>query len=195
MQMSEANRLLAQELRDRQPDRDTYRLIAKVFDKAWLESLSIGDRAVIREVCQNAAVLEAFIRDKAAMVDDKLLPYFSRASAHYRILHLAYKGELGTDPTNFLIYLFPYQLTNVLEIEVERLRGRCAQLRAAPYVSPGPIPPLTIPEGRDYQLPPWPSPPRASLESVRTALTSGADAPGRWYATLNVGLSSGRMRR
>jgi hypothetical protein len=178
MQMSGANRLLAQELSDRQPDRGTHRLIAKVFDKAWLDQLSTGDRTIVREVCQNAVMLETFIRDKAAMVGDQLLPYLSRASAHYRILNLAYKGELGTDPANFLIYLFPYQLANVLELEVDRLRRRCAQIRAAPYVSLEPIPPLVIPEGREYRLPPWPSPPRFALENERAASTMGVSEAG-----------------
>jgi hypothetical protein len=167
MQMSEANGLLSQELRDRQPDRETHRLISKVFDKHWLDQLSVGDRAIVREICQNAAVLERFIRDKAAMVDDKLSPYLSRASAHYRILNLAQEGKLGTDPTNFLVYIYPYQLTNVLRLEIERLKNRCAQLRAMPYSALGPIPALNIPADRDHQLPAWPSPPRAPIEVAR----------------------------
>lgn len=170
MQMSASNHLLAQEFRNRQPDKETYRLVAKVFDKSWLDTLSQGDRAVVREICQNAAVLEGFIRDRAALVDEQLLPYLSRASAHFRILHLAHKGDLGTDATNFLRYLYPYQLDNVLALEVRRLKLRCIQIRAAPHSSPGPMPPLAIPLDHDHQLPSWPSPPRAPLESVQASL-------------------------
>ena len=169
LQLSEANSLLAQELRARQPDRDSYRLMVKVFDESWLAQLSPGDRTIVREICRNAEILEEFIRERAAMLDEQLLPYFSRASAHYRILNLAHKGELGTDPTNFLVYVFPYQLTNAINLEVTRLKSRCEQLRASPYISPGPLPALIIPEDAEFKLPEWPSPPRASLEKVRAA--------------------------
>ena len=83
MQMSEANRLLAQELRDRQPDRETYRLIAKVFDKEWLERLPPGDRTIVREVCQNAAGLEAFIRERQQW---SMTGYFRTSLGRVRII-------------------------------------------------------------------------------------------------------------
>lgn len=53
LQMSEANHLLAQELRARQPDED-YRMLVKVFDRDWLRQLSPADRTIVREVCENA---------------------------------------------------------------------------------------------------------------------------------------------
>jgi len=148
------NSLLARELRDRQPDKDTYRLLRSVFNKQWLESLSDGDKTIVREICNNASLLETFIKDKAAMVDAKVLPYLFRASAHFRMLHLAYDGELGTDPKNFLRYVYPQQLDKVLALEVERLQRRGNLLRAHPGDSPGPLEPLNIPA--ELELPAWP---------------------------------------
>jgi hypothetical protein len=163
LQLSGMNSLLARELRDRQPDKDKYRLLRSLFDKQWLESLSDGDKTIVREICNNAALLEAFIKDKAAMVDAKILPYLFRASAHFRMLHLAYNGELGTNPTNFLRYVYPEQLDKVLELEVERLQRRSDLLRAHPGDSPGPLEPLNIPAKREFELPEWPSPVRGPI--------------------------------
>jgi len=156
IQMSEANSLLAQELKSRQPDRDTYRLLIKVFDQRWLDRLSQGDRTIVREVCENAGKLEAFIRDHTKMVDGEVLPYLSRASAHFRILYLAHRRELGTDSTHFESYVYPRQLDKVLKIAVDRLKGRCDLLRSNPYTAPEPMRPLIIPE--EFKLPAWPPP-------------------------------------
>jgi hypothetical protein len=112
LQMSEANDLMAQELRARQPDVTEYRLLVKVFDRKWLAQLSKADQTIVREVCENAQRLEAFIRDHAKMVAPQVLPYLSRASAHFRILYLAHKGELGSEFPPYLsryVYRTPPQ--------------------------------------------------------------------------------------
>lgn len=161
LQLSGMNGLLAREFRDRQPDKDTFRMLRGVFNKQWLTSLSEGDKTVVREICNNASLLETLLKDKAAMVDAKVLPYLFRVSAHFRILHLAYNGELGTDPTNFLRYVYPQQLDKVLELEVVRLQRRSELLRANPSNSPGLLEPLNIPP--ELHLPDWPSPERGSI--------------------------------
>ena len=172
LQMSEANHLLAQELRARQPDED-YRMLVKVFDRDWLRQLSAADRTIVREVCENAAKLETFIRDHAKMVEPQILPYLSRASAHFRILNLAHKGELGSEfPPNLAHYVYPRQLDGVLKTEVHRLQERCRLLRSKPDSAPGPIESLKIPE--DLKLDPWPSPTRASVETVMQGIAKKA---------------------
>jgi hypothetical protein len=153
MQMSQANHLMIEEFRSRQPA--GFRTLPKVFDRVWLDSLAAGDRKIVAEVCQKAADLEKFIAEKAGLVDDKVLPYLARASAHFRILHLAHKGELGDDPTNFLRYVYPKSLDLVLQHEVDRLRRRCDALRANPGSRPGPMEPLMI--ERELALESWPS--------------------------------------
>ncbi len=155
LQLSGMNGLLAREFRNRQPDKNTFRLLRSVFDRQWLERLTDGDKIIVREICNNASLLETFLKEESAMVDMKVLPYLFRASAHFRILHLAYKGELGTDPTHFLRYVYPQQLDKVLELEVQRLQRRSELLRANPSRSPGPLEPLNIPP--DLSLPDWPA--------------------------------------
>jgi hypothetical protein len=156
MLMLKTNRLMAQDLRDRLGQE--YRLLLRVFDRAWLEALSPGDRKIVEEVCTKADQLEKFIASHVGVVDDKIAPYLARASAHFRILHLAHAGHLGTDPTPFTRYVFPKELDGVLELEVARLRRRCERLRTNPGSPPELAEPLVIP--RDLELQAWPDPPR-----------------------------------
>jgi hypothetical protein len=151
MQMSQANYLMIEEFRSRQPV--GFRTLPKVFDPAWLATLSTGDRKIVAEVCQKAADLETFIAEKAGHVDGQLLPYLARASAHFRILYLAHQGLLGEDPNNFLRYVYPKQLDAVLRLEVDRLRRRCDALRANPGSPSGVMEPLRI--SVDLALEPW----------------------------------------
>ena len=83
--LSDANHMLAQDIRVRQPQ--GYRMLVQLFDTQWRESLSAGDKKIVEVVCNNAEELRALIANKSGLVDDKILPYLSRASVHFRILH------------------------------------------------------------------------------------------------------------
>lgn len=168
---SEANYLMAQELRARQPEPERFRLLVKVFDRTWLDQLPAADRGIVREVCENAQELEGFIRDHAKMVDAQILPYLSRARAHFRILYLAHKGELGSEfPPYLARYVYPRSLDRVLKLEVDRLQRRCEALRASPHKAPGPLEPLVIP--KELSLEEWPSLPRVGPETVVASMAT-----------------------
>ncbi len=153
---------LAQDIRSRQPE--GYRMLVKLFDPIWLPSLSAGDRKLVELVCEHAGILEGLIAENAGSVDKELIEYFSRASAHFRILQLAHKHELGDDHKRFEPYVYPKQLDHVLAIAMDRLNRRVADLRANPGASPGPMPPLVIP--KELELEPWPDPDhRGRIES------------------------------
>lgn len=145
---------LAQDIRSRQPK--GYRMLVKLFDPSWLPSLSAGDRKLVELVCEHAGILERLIAENAGSMDKELIEYFSRASAHFRILQLAYKHELGEDHKRFESYVYPKELDAVLEIAMDRLNRRVADIRANPGAAPGPISPLVIP--KEYELPVWPDP-------------------------------------
>lgn len=162
--LSDANHMLAQDIRVRQPK--DYRMLVQLFDTEWRESLSPGDKKIVEIVCNNAEELRALIANKSGLVDDKILPYLSRASVHFRILNLAYKSELGADPVRFNEYVYPRQLDKVLALEIERLRRRVEQLREKPGGSPPSREGLVIPP--DYVLPKW-SDPDSRLLGVQSA--------------------------
>ena len=145
---------LAQDIHSRQPE--GYRMLVSLFDASWLPSLSAGDRKLVELVCEHAGILERLIAENAGSMDKELIEYFSRASAHFRILQLAYKHELGDDHTRFEPYVYPKHIDHVLAIAMNRLNSRVADLRANPSASPGPMPPLVIP--KEHELDPWPDP-------------------------------------
>lgn len=158
MQRSEENRLLALELRDRQPDKATFRTLLKLLDPEWFPSLPKADQTIVLEIVRNGEDLRALIRDKSGAVDAKLVPYLSRAGTHFTILKLAKDGALDNDPERFKRYVYPQQVDEVLNLEMVRLNGRMEQLQADPAKRHGPLAPLVIDEAR-LSLPTWPEPP------------------------------------
>jgi hypothetical protein len=160
MHRLESDHLLARDLRDRQPDKATYRLLTKLFDRAWKDALSSGDRMVVREICEHASKLETFIYENAGLVDEEVSPYLVRATTHFRILYLAYSGDLGEDPERFARYVYPRSLDAVLRLEVSRLKQRMETLRNNPSKRSPPMQRLNI--SSDRALDPWPDPPRGN---------------------------------
>lgn len=157
--MSEVNKLLNLDLRSRQAEPGKFILIEKLFDEAWRGALPEGEKAMLKEIALNSEKLRTFIEGKIGMVNEKVFPYVARAAAHYRMLELAYKRELGEDGAPFVErYVFPRRVEEVLKLEVARLEARRDELKANPFKAPGPMEPLNIPA--EYALPEWPYPPR-----------------------------------
>lgn len=151
-------RLLADDLRDRQPDKTTFRTLIKLLDPSWLPNLSPADRTIVTKIVENGHSLIALIRNSAGGVDPALSPYLARAATHFTMLKLAKDGKLENDASRFERYVFPKELDRVLALEVARLTDRANALQSKPTVAHGPMASLKIPE--DLALPEWPSPER-----------------------------------
>ncbi|WP_146193070.1 hypothetical protein [Maritimibacter sp. 55A14] len=158
---SDANHLLAQDLRSRQSAPEEYRLLDKLFDSEWTKALSAGDKELVREICQTGERLSSMIKENIGLVDPDILPYISRAIAHFRVLRLAYEGKLGDDSAPFLRYVYPKQLDPVLQMELERLQRRVKKLRQEPTTPHGEIAPLDL---SNYPLEPWEDPDRPDFD-------------------------------
>lgn len=158
---SDANHLMARDLRSRQPDPEAYRLLDKLFDKQWRENLSPGDRALVEEICQTGERLAGVIKENSGLVDSKILPYISRAITHFRVLRLAYEEKLGDDSAPFLRYVYPKSLDPVLKLELDRLHERMTLLRQNPTKPHGEVLPLDLSE---YPLDKWPDPQRPDYD-------------------------------
>lgn len=155
--VSNTNKLVAQDLRARQSEPSKHRLLERLFDEQWRTSLSAGDNALIKEICESGERLSNIVEDNAGLVSPEILPYLSRVMAHFRILKLAYDGKLGTDKQPFMRYVYPRSLDPVLEKELDRLRGRLALLREKPTESHGSLPGLDL---TPFPLDDWPDPRR-----------------------------------
>jgi signal transduction histidine kinase len=150
--LSKANHLLALDVKSRQSS--DYRLLVQLFDKRWRdEVLSQGDRKLVEMICNNAEELRTLIATKAGLVDGTVLEYLGRASVHFRILHSAYKNELGTDSSMFSKYVYPRQLDGVIQLEIDRLKARAQELLDNPAKCPPRPVALTIP--KELALPAW----------------------------------------
>lgn len=164
----QADHLIAQHIRERQPE--GYRLLKNLFDRDWLGKLSDGDKKLIELICGDHAVkLEKMIAN-AGSVDPLLIPYFSRAITHFRILRLAYEGALGPEFEPFRLFVYPRPLDRVLVLEIKRLTARVADLHSKPTEQLPPIDPLHIPDEPQYRLEAWPDPDGRILKSEKWLL-------------------------
>ena len=169
LQTAAMSQLLSRELKSRQVKPASFALLRALLDTNWRANLSIADRTIVDEICANGEQLEKLILSRKVPIEPQLQPYFARAAAHFRILKLASSGSLGHDAEHFGLYIFPYQIRNVIELELKRLRSRQMTLRSNPASAPPAMPELVIPSDRDHQLPAWPDTPRDELPLITTA--------------------------
>jgi len=155
--ISQANNNMAQDLRHRLAD-PNYRMLISLFDPKWLSSLSRGDQTLVREICATGLRLRTFIEEKSGGLDPGLTEHLARASTHFRVLWLAFRRRLGTDPTPYERYVYPTQLDVAVSTDLTRLENRIALLRKKPDEAHPPIDALILPKAAE--LPAWPNPPR-----------------------------------
>lgn len=170
---SEANHLMAQDLRDRQPDPGSYRLLDKLFDEQWRESLTPGDAALVHEICQTGERLAGIIKEHCGLADAKILPYISRAISHFRVLKLAYDKKLGADSRPYLRYVYPKALDPVLRQELNRLQDRLTLIRQNPTRPHGKLKPLDL---SGHPLDKWPDPQRPDYDPETDQLKQASGA-------------------
>jgi hypothetical protein len=154
MQRSEINRLLAEEFKSHQTDPVSFRTLTLLLDPAWRNRLSKSDQTIVGEIVKNDVALNALIHEHTGLVDSQVMNYLSRAGAHFRLIELAFEGQLENLPKRFDPYVYPKQLDEVLRLEIRRLTDRCENLRSKATEWTGAMPPLEIPNS--LQLPPWP---------------------------------------
>ena len=175
--MSDSHHLLAQDIRNRQSSPESYRMLPSLFDESWLASLSPGDRQLVRDICENGERLSKHIIENSGLIEFRLLPFLSRAIAHWRVLHLAAEGKLGDDPTVYLRYVYPRSLDEAVKREIVRLSSRLATLRADPSKPHGEIPVLDL---SDVELDPWPDPSRARYKEGEGIVPDPAKSKSLW---------------
>lgn len=149
---SQANKNMAQDLRERFDDPD-YRMLVSLLDPKWYDHLSSTDKAIVDEICDTGEKLQTFIETKAGSLDAALAEHLARAVAHFRMLALAHSGKLGHDADVARQYVYPKELDNALNADRERLEARIEKLRADPHGHHGVLEPLELPD--DAKLSTW----------------------------------------
>jgi len=146
LHLSEENKILAAELKRKQPGGADFRTLTALLTEGWLDSLSAGDRNLLDAVVANGRELRKLISEKGgSAVSLELMPYFSKASAHFRLLELAAYGSLDKDPARYSGYVYPRQLDGVMLEEQKRLHNRREKLRSQPGKQHAAMQALVIP--------------------------------------------------
>ena len=144
--LSAENKILAAELKRKQPGGSDFRTLTALLTPGWLDGLSDGDRNLLAAVVANGAALRKMISEKGgSAVSPQMMPYFSKASAHFRFLELAAAGSLDKDPARYSEYVYPRQLDGVMGLEQLRLHKRREALRSQPDKAHPAIDDLVIP--------------------------------------------------
>lgn len=146
LHLSEENKILAAELKRKQPGGADFRTLTALLTDGWLDGLSAGDRNLLDAVVANGRELRRLISEKGgSAVSLELMPYFSKASAHFRLLELAASGSLDKDPARYSGYVYPRQLDGIMLEEQKRLHDRRETLRSQPDKQHPAMPALVIP--------------------------------------------------
>lgn len=154
LQLSNTNKLIANELKARHPEAPEMRILLLLIDPDWRGKFSPGDATAIDEIIEIDKSLLALIHDKAGLVDARVQPYLYRAAAHFRMMIRAHESKLDNQPATYRSYVYPRQLDDVIQLEVDRLKARIALLREKPTERHRPMAPLVIPA--ELALGEWP---------------------------------------
>ncbi len=154
LQLSSTNRLIATELKSRQPEPEKMRILLILLDPEWRSKLSKGDAALVDEIVSIDEALLKLIQETSGLTSSSVQPYLWRAASHFRMMVLARKSKLDNDPQRYASYVYPRELDEVLDLETDRIHGRMETIRRAPMQLHPPPPELVIPER--LKLTPWP---------------------------------------
>lgn len=111
------------------PRGEDFRTLVALLDGEKFEG---NDAVLLQQIFEVTAKLEELIYTQSGLVEDEeLQKLMARAGAHFRILRLAYKGNLTGDKERFEDDVFPRELTAKLREQSEKLENRLAELNNA----------------------------------------------------------------
>jgi hypothetical protein len=114
------------EFRARQPEPDKFRtLLALLSGKKFTGN----DKVLLEQIIEITQKLDDLILAKSALVKEGLQATLWEASTHFRLIRLAYKGDLSGEPDRFERFVYPRALNPAIDAEIGRLRGRLEELR------------------------------------------------------------------
>lgn len=88
-----------------------------------------NDKILLEQILVVTQAIEKLIMENSGLVDDvKLQELLARAGAHFRILRLAYYGDLTGEVHRFSGHVFPNELTPTVEQQIKKLQARLEEL-------------------------------------------------------------------
>ncbi|NRQ17681.1 hypothetical protein [Ensifer sesbaniae] len=117
------NKLIANEFRQKQGGSDFRTLIA-LLDPQWKTSLSNADQNLLKKMIDNGVTLRGLIQEKSGHVYGPLMPRLAEAATHFTMLEMAYNDQLDNTPPRFSTYVYPRELDEKIDEEIEYLNAR-----------------------------------------------------------------------
>lgn len=94
------------------------------------DEFSSNDRSLLKEIISINEQLEDLIVKKSGYVEDReLRDLLGKATTHFNIMSLAYNGLINGEIEKFEKYLFPRELDDRIESEIEKLNKRLNDLK------------------------------------------------------------------
>ena len=95
------------------------------------EKFEGNDKILLEQILDVEEAMDKLILEQSGLVEDKgLHDLISKVGAHFRVLRLAYKGNLTGQVDRFKEHVFPRALTPRIEQEIKRLNDRLKELNA-----------------------------------------------------------------
>jgi hypothetical protein len=88
-----------------------------------------NDKVLIAQIIDVTQNIDKLIVEKSGLIDESLQPLIARASTHFRLMKLAYDGTLSGEAERFKDDVYPRQLNQQIDEEIERLRTRKRSLK------------------------------------------------------------------
>ena len=90
-----------------------------------------NDKILLEQILDVGEHMDKLILEQSGLVDDEQLQkLLSQMSAHFRVIRLAYKGDLAGQASRFEGNVFPRDITITIEKEITRLKKRLDELNA-----------------------------------------------------------------
>lgn len=95
------------------------------------EKFQGNDKILLEQILDVEEHMDRLILEQSGLVDDEeLQKLLSKVSAHFRLIRLAYKGDLVGQAERFEGNVFPREITGKIEKEIARLKSRLDVLNA-----------------------------------------------------------------
>jgi hypothetical protein len=95
------------------------------------EKFQGNDKILLEQILEVGEHMDKLILEQSGLVDDEQLQkLLSQMSAHFRVIRLAYKGDLVGQASRFEGNVFPRDITTTIEKEITRLKKRLDELNA-----------------------------------------------------------------
>lgn len=93
------------------------------------EKFTGNDQTLVEEIIAIGQEIEELLVTQGGLIaDPNLRDLLERAGTHFRILRMAYEGKLVGDVDRFKDYVFPRELDQAVEDQIQKLQARLAEL-------------------------------------------------------------------